>query len=249
MAPRSGSIATPPAARPRRPRSAHAWSSSSRDLGKLADGLTKPRTQKTIAAIQQRIGRLKEKTRAIGEHYEITVIPDATGLDATAITWKQTPAEGSKLTHPGVYCLRSNETAWDDTTLWCASTMLTDLEAVFRGLKSDLGLRPVFHHTEDRTEGHLFITVLASVHLVQIIRRKPPAKGEHICHGPVCTRSWPCSSAPPPPSTSATATRRTSARPPSPNQTCARFTMPCRSIRRRAGQDIAHDPPNYRRRT
>lgn len=148
-------------------------------LTKLADGLSKPRTQKTIAAIQQRIGRLKEKSRGIGQHYEITVIPDETGLNTTAITWKQAPVEGSKLTHPGVYCLRSNETAWDDTTLWCTYTMLTDLEAVFRGLKSDLGLRPVFHHTGDRAEGHLFITVLA-YQMVQIIRRKLAAKGDHL---------------------------------------------------------------------
>jgi transposase len=61
--------------------------------------------------------------------------------------------------------------------------MLTDLEAVFRGLKSDLGLRPVFHHTGDRTEGHLFITVLA-YQLVQTIRHKLAAKGEHLsCSG------------------------------------------------------------------
>jgi hypothetical protein len=149
------------------------------DLTKLAGGLSKPRTQKTIAAIQQRIGRLKEKSRGIGQHYEITVIPDDTGLNATAITWTQTPVEGSKLTHPGVYCLRSNETAWDDATLWRTYTTLTDLEAVFRGLKSDLGLRPVFHHTGDRTEGHLFITVLA-YQMVQTVRRKLAAKGEHL---------------------------------------------------------------------
>ena len=148
-------------------------------LTKLAEGLTKPRTQKTIAAIQQRIGRLKEKSRGIGQHYEIAVIPDDTGLNATAITWQQTPLDGSKLTHPGVYCLRSNETAWDDTTLWRTYTMLTDLEAVFRGLKSDLGLRPMFHHTGGRTEGHLFITVLA-YQLIQTIRRKLTAKGDHL---------------------------------------------------------------------
>ncbi len=148
-------------------------------LTKLTDGLSKPRTQKTIAAIQQRIGRLKEQSRGIGQHYEIAVIPDDAGLNATAITWKQTPIDGSKLTHPGVYCLRSNETAWDDATLWRTYTMLTDLEAVFRGLKSDLGLRPVFHHTEGRTEAHLFITVLA-YQLVQTIRRKLAAKGEHL---------------------------------------------------------------------
>ena len=35
--------------------------------------------------------------------------------------------------------------------------MLTDLEAVFRSLKSELGLRPVFHHKEERADGHLFI--------------------------------------------------------------------------------------------
>jgi hypothetical protein len=148
-------------------------------LSKLAEGLAKPRTQKTIAAIQQRIGRLKEKGRGIGQHYEIAVIPDHAGLNATAITWKQTLVEGSKLTHPGVYCLRSNETTWDDAMLWRTYTMLTDLEAVFRGLKSDLGLRPVFHHTEGRTEAHLFITVLA-YQLVQTIRRKLAAKGDHL---------------------------------------------------------------------
>jgi transposase len=148
-------------------------------LTKLADGLAKPRTQKTIAAIQQRIGRLKEKSRGIGQHYEITVTPDETSLNAIAITWQQTPVEGSKLTHPGVYCLRSNETAWDDATLWRTYTMLTDLEAVFRGLKSELGLRPVFHHTEGRAEAHLFITVLA-YQLVQTIRQGLAAKAEHL---------------------------------------------------------------------
>ncbi len=49
--------------------------------------------------------------------------------------------------------------------------MLTDLEAVFRSLKSELGLRPVFHHKEKRVEGHLFITVLA-YQAVQVIRRQ-----------------------------------------------------------------------------
>ena len=88
------------------------------------------------------------------------------------------PREGSKLTHPGVYCLRSNETGWDAERLWHTDTMLTDLEAVFRSLKSERGLRPVFHHKERRTEGHLFITVLA-YQRVQAIRFKLNAAGEH----------------------------------------------------------------------
>ncbi len=148
-------------------------------LATLAAGLSKPRGQKALAAIQQRIGRLKEKSRGIGQHYEIVVTPDAAGKNAAAIAWTKTPIDGSMLTHPGVYCLRSSETAWDAEKLWHTYTMLTDLEAVFRGLKSELGLRPVFHHTEDRTEGHLFITVLA-YQLVQTIRRKLELAGDPV---------------------------------------------------------------------
>lgn len=148
-------------------------------LATLAAGLLKPRGQKTLAAIQQRVGRLKEKSRGIGQHYEIVVTPDETGKNAAAIAWTKNPVEGSMLTHPGVYCLRSSETAWDAAKLWHTYTMLTDLEAVFRGLKSELGLRPVFHHTEDRTEGHLFITVLA-YQLVQTIRRKLDLAGDPV---------------------------------------------------------------------
>jgi transposase len=145
-------------------------------LTALAAGLSKPRAQKTLAAIQQRIGRLKEKSRGIGQHYEITVTPDETATNAATITWVKTPRTGSMLTHPGVYCLRSNETAWDAQTLWRTYTLLTDLEAVFRSLKSELGLRPVFHHKQARTEGHLFITVLA-YQMVQAIRRKLDEQG------------------------------------------------------------------------
>jgi len=148
-------------------------------LANLAAGLGKPRSRKKLADVQQRIGRLKEKSRGIAQHYEITVTPDQTGNNAAAITWVKKPVPGSMLTHPGVYCLRSNQTTWDAAKLWHTYTMLTDLEAVFRGLKSELGLRPVFHHNEKRTEGHLFITVLA-YQLVQAIRNKLQAAGETV---------------------------------------------------------------------
>ena len=55
---------------------------------------------------------------------------------------------------------------------------LSDLEAVFRSLKSELGLRPIYHSKEARTEGHLFITVLA-YQCVQLLRTRLKAKGIH----------------------------------------------------------------------
>jgi transposase len=93
-----------------------------------------------------------------------------------AITWQRVPVDGTMATHPGVYCLRTNELAWDEERLWRTYTMLTDLESVFRSLKSELGLRPVYHHKEDRSDGHLFITVLA-YQCVQFLRVKLKAAG------------------------------------------------------------------------
>ena len=148
------------------------------ELQKLHDGLARPRTTKKIDKLWERIGRLKERCHGIGQHYEIEIIPDNDGKNATAIQWKREAKDGSLLTHPGVYCLRTNETEWDDERLWRTYITLTDLESVFRSLKSELGLRPVFHHNEERSDGHLFITVLA-YQFVQIIRRRLHAKG--IC--------------------------------------------------------------------
>ena len=146
-------------------------------LAELHEGLSRPRTHKKIEAIWKRIGRLKANSSGAGQHYHIEVIADQSGAQATAIKWQQRPVAGSKLTHPGVYCLRSNQTDWSPETMWRTYIMLTDLEAVFRSLKSELGLRPIFHQKPHRSNGHLFITVLA-YQLVQVIRRQLRGKGE-----------------------------------------------------------------------
>ena len=140
-------------------------------LKKLADGLGKPRTEKRHDKLSEKIGRLKELSHGISRHYKITLTADETGKQATSLTYEKKAVAGSMMTHPGVYCLRTNQTDWDEETLWKTYTMLTDLESVFRSLKSELGLRPVYHHTAKRTEGHLFITVLA-YQCVQVIRKE-----------------------------------------------------------------------------
>jgi transposase len=145
-------------------------------LQALADGLTRPRTTKTIDKLWERIGRLKAKSRGAAQHYHIEIVPDASSEKAQAIRWERRPVDGTKDTHPGVYCLRTNEMAWDGEQLWRTYMMLTDLEAVFRSFKSELGLRPIFHHKEERADAHLFITVLA-YQFVQLIRRRLHEQG------------------------------------------------------------------------
>jgi transposase len=140
-------------------------------LQAMHEGLSRPRTTKRIDKLWERIGRLKEKSHGAGQHYHIEIDADADGEKAQAIRWERRPVAGSMDTHPGVYCLRTNELDWDGEQLWRTYSMLTDLEAVFRSLKSELGLRPIFHHTEARADAHLFITVLA-YQFVQLIRRR-----------------------------------------------------------------------------
>ncbi len=136
-------------------------------LEKLADGLHKKRCVKNYDKVLERLGRLKQKYSRAAQYYDVTVEKDKNSDKAISIHWQRN--KNINDTFPGVYCLRTNQEQWDETTLWRTYTMLTDLEAVFRSLKSELGLRPVFHQITDRVSGHLFISVLA-YHLVHAIR-------------------------------------------------------------------------------
>ena len=145
-------------------------------LQQIKDGLQKPHGEKRHDRLLERVGRLKQKSRGASQHYTIDLVTEDSGKIVTAITWQKARVSGTMATHPGVYCLRTNELAWEEERLWRTYTMLTDLESVFRSLKSELGLRPVYHHKEDRSDGHLFLTVLA-YQCVQFLRVKLKATG------------------------------------------------------------------------
>jgi hypothetical protein len=123
-------------------------------LGNIIGRMCAPRSERATAK------RLKEKS-ALGEllKYDLAEMP-----------LMQLYRASDRLLE-SKYKLRTTLIDWDDETLWRTYTMLTDLESVFLSLKSELGMRPVYHHKEDRCDGHLFITVLA-YQAVQVIRRK-----------------------------------------------------------------------------
>ena len=145
-------------------------------LAKLQAGLSKPRGTTDVARIMERIGRAKQRFARAAQHYQVEVTKDDTGTQVSAITWSKRIKPGSAAMHPGVYCLRTTLVELDNATLWRTYTMLTNLESVFRSLKTDLGLRPVFHQIDRRVEGHLFISVLA-YHFVHTLRLQLKAQG------------------------------------------------------------------------
>ena len=145
-------------------------------LQKIADGLDKPRGTKQPDRVRERIAKLRARNGRVARHYEIALDLSDDARRVTAIRWERQPAPGSMLSDPGVYCLRTTETRWDEEALWRTYMTLTDLEAVFRSLKSELGLRPIYHHKESRCDAHLLISVLA-YQCVQLIRRQLKARG------------------------------------------------------------------------
>ena len=113
----------------------------------------------------------------VNQHYDITVTKAPDGK-ACAVTWKRNAAYDTHDTRTGNFVLRTSHTerSVEDTvrTYW----RLTELEATFRSLKSELGLRPVWHQLSKRIEGHLFIAVLA-LYGVNVIRTRLEAQWIH----------------------------------------------------------------------
>jgi transposase len=130
-----------------------------------ADNLTK---------LQRRIGRLTERYAASAQHcsIEIVVTPNV----ATVVKCSYQPAANSKAALPGHYALRSNDHSLSAEQLWRTYITLTELESVFRSLKSELGLRPIHHQLDRRCQAHLFISVLA-YQCVHLLRTKLKAAG------------------------------------------------------------------------
>jgi transposase len=128
--------------------------------------------------VVEKTGRLKQKYSKASKNYQIIITKDEKTDNASHVTWELKTPSDSPDSYPGVYCLRTSRDDLDESTLWRTYTMLTDLEAVFRSLKSELGLRPVFHQKTKRVSGHLFITLLA-YHLVHTIRIQLKEKEIH----------------------------------------------------------------------
>ena len=61
----------------------------------------------------------------------------------------------------GHYLLRTNLVAEDPAVLWDRYMQLVQVEAAFKSLKSDLGLRPIYHQLEHRVEAHILVAFLA----------------------------------------------------------------------------------------
>jgi len=61
----------------------------------------------------------------------------------------------------GMYFLRTNQTGKEAVELWQQYMLQCNVEQAFKELKSDLGVRPVYHHKEERVDAHIFVAFLS----------------------------------------------------------------------------------------
>ena len=71
----------------------------------------------------------------------------------------------------GYYLLRSNLLNEDPTVLWERYVQLAQIEAAFKSMKSELGIRPLYHQLGHRVEAHILVAFLAYCLLVTLKNR------------------------------------------------------------------------------
>jgi transposase len=138
-------------------------------LKKLNDNLTNPRCKNDLVSVNQRLGKLAKEYSGVSQYYTVTVqdsrftekLTDIKLVKVIRIDYERNDKTGNKLTHPGVYSIKTNDLSLSDEEIWRTYIRLTTLESVFRCLKSELGVRPVFHQIKRRINAHLFVSTLA----------------------------------------------------------------------------------------
>jgi hypothetical protein len=71
----------------------------------------------------------------------------------------------------GHYLLRSNLVGEDPAVLWERYVQLAQIEAAFKAMKSELGIRPLYHQLGHRVEAHIMVAFLAYCLLVTLKNR------------------------------------------------------------------------------
>jgi transposase len=140
------------------------------------------RLEKTISTgrlkdrnrMERRLGKIQAWNPSVNDLYEISLRETDEGL---RLVWQM--REDRRRWHEsreGAYLLRSNLQADTPEELWSKYMQLTEAEASFRALKSELSIRPLFHQKERRVKAHVMVAFLGYalwVTLKHLLQRRP----------------------------------------------------------------------------
>src|SRR6195256_2735123 len=138
--------------------------------------------EKTIAAgrlkdcnkMERRLGKIQARHPQVNDLYDVALKDTAEGV---RLSWQMKDDRKKwRESREGAYLLRTNLQAETAEELWSKYMQLTEAEASFRALKSELSIRPLFHQLEPRVKAHVMVAFLGYalwVTLKHLLKRRP----------------------------------------------------------------------------
>ena len=126
-------------------------------LSRLSNAITTGRL-KDRNKMERRLGRIQANHPSVNDLYEVALRSTPEGvrlfweMKKDGKTWREL--------REGAYILRTNLQAETAEELWSKYMQLTEAEASFRALKSELSIRPLFHQLEPRVKAHVMVAFL-----------------------------------------------------------------------------------------
>jgi transposase len=138
--------------------------------------------EKTIAAgrlkdrnkMERRLGKIQARHPQVNDLYDVELKDTPEGV---RLLWQiREDRRNWRESREGAYLLRTNLKAETAEELWAKYMQLTEAEASFRALKSELSIRPLFHQLEPRVKAHVMVAFLGYalwVTLKHLLKRRP----------------------------------------------------------------------------
>ncbi len=133
-------------------------------LKKLERRIEHSRKPLLRAPIERQLGRLLQRNSRAAGRYQIELTDDASLPAGLRVQWSvRADWERAAALTEGCYILRTNVADWSAEQIWQTYVQLTQAEAAFRIHKSELCIRPVWHHKARRVRSHILVCFLAYV--------------------------------------------------------------------------------------
>ena len=124
--------------------------------------------------MERRLGRIQARHPQVNDLFEVTLRETPAGV---RLLWEmKKEKEAWRDLREGAYMLRTNLQADSAEQMWSMYMQLTEAEASFRALKSELSIRPLFHQKEERVKAHVLVAFLGYalwVTLKHLLQRRP----------------------------------------------------------------------------
>src|SRR5271165_417166 len=124
--------------------------------------------------MERRLGRIQARHPQVNDLFEVTLRDTPAGV---RLLWAmKKDREAWRDLREGAYMLRTNLQADSAEQMWSMYMQLTEAEASFRALKSELSIRPLFHQKEPRVKAHVLVAFLGyalRVTLKHLLQRRP----------------------------------------------------------------------------